>query len=221
MASARELAKKLAKHGRNGDTELVHMSKAEVRTLTALGELTVNPKTGLKEAFKLSRIFSNPVSLALTAAAIFAGPEILAGLGGEAAAGAAAGGVTAGGASIAGLSALGAEGAATYGAMEGLAGSLAGAGAGAGFLNTVKSIATLANPAVSLLSAIGNVSAAKRVSAEAARKAPAVEPAIKMPIIGDQQSMSVLRANLQQQMFRRGRAASILTDPASGDKLGG
>ena len=52
------LASTLAKKGRFGDTELVHMSKDEVLALEELAKkhgkkLTKNPKTGLSEAFSL------------------------------------------------------------------------------------------------------------------------------------------------------------------------
>jgi hypothetical protein len=39
-----------------GDTELVHMSKPEIKGLASLGQLTINPDTGLPEAFKLKSI---------------------------------------------------------------------------------------------------------------------------------------------------------------------
>lgn len=50
------LANLMALRGRMGDTELVHMSKPEVRGLASLGELTINPDTGLPEAFKLKSL---------------------------------------------------------------------------------------------------------------------------------------------------------------------
>ena len=43
----------MAMKGRMGDTELVHMSKPEVRALENLGQMTRNPATGLPEAFTL------------------------------------------------------------------------------------------------------------------------------------------------------------------------
>lgn len=46
--------KQIASYGRNGDTELMHVSKSEVATLKGLGALTTNPHTGLPEAFQLS-----------------------------------------------------------------------------------------------------------------------------------------------------------------------
>jgi hypothetical protein len=54
-------AKHLASRGRNGDTELVHMTKDEVAGLQALakahgGKLTTNPDTGLPEAFFLAAL---------------------------------------------------------------------------------------------------------------------------------------------------------------------
>lgn len=53
--SLQHAAKHLEKHGRNGDTVLVHMSKGEVKSLNDLamahgGHLTINPHTGLAEA---------------------------------------------------------------------------------------------------------------------------------------------------------------------------
>lgn len=66
-------AKKLAGYGRNGDTELVHMTKDEVKGLHALayaagGELTVNPDTGLVEANFLKKMLPTIAGVALTAA---------------------------------------------------------------------------------------------------------------------------------------------------------
>ena len=50
------LAALLAAHGRNGDTELMHVSKGEIAALERIGknrgiQTTTNPQTGLKEAF--------------------------------------------------------------------------------------------------------------------------------------------------------------------------
>jgi hypothetical protein len=50
------LANLLALRGRQGDTELVHMSKPEIAALQSMGQMTVNPATGLPEAFKLKDI---------------------------------------------------------------------------------------------------------------------------------------------------------------------
>ena len=64
------LANLMALRGRMGDTELVHMSKPEVRGLASLGELTINPDTGLPEAFELKSILP---TIAGIAAAYFTG----------------------------------------------------------------------------------------------------------------------------------------------------
>lgn len=61
---AHSTAKGLAALGRNGDTMLVHMSPHEVAGLHALAlshgtSLTINPKTGLPEAFSLGGIFKS------------------------------------------------------------------------------------------------------------------------------------------------------------------
>lgn len=55
-AQTKGLAALLAAQGRNGDDELIHVSKRELAALERLGErcgieTTTNPKTGLKEAF--------------------------------------------------------------------------------------------------------------------------------------------------------------------------
>ena len=59
--SLQHAAKHLEKHGRNGDTVLVHMSKGEVKSLNDIamahgGHLTINPHTGLPEAGFLSSL---------------------------------------------------------------------------------------------------------------------------------------------------------------------
>ena len=47
----------LALRGRQGDSELVHMSKPEMNVLRSMGKLTINPRTGLPEAFNLEEAF--------------------------------------------------------------------------------------------------------------------------------------------------------------------
>jgi len=65
--------------GRMGDTQLVHMSPMEVKTLDALapGGLTTNPSTGLPEAFKLKDLLPVLGAIAMPLAA----PALAAGLG--------------------------------------------------------------------------------------------------------------------------------------------
>jgi hypothetical protein len=66
----------LASLGRNGDSMLVHMNPTEVAGLQSLamsqgGSLTINPNTGLPEAFSLSGVFSS--LLPMFAGAMFPG----------------------------------------------------------------------------------------------------------------------------------------------------
>ena len=66
-------AKHLAAHGRGPDTELVHMTKDEVKGLQQLamahgGSLTINPHTGLPEAGFLSQILPTVAGVAAGAA---------------------------------------------------------------------------------------------------------------------------------------------------------
>lgn len=65
-------AQHLEKHGRNGDTMLVHMSPREVKSLSDLamahgGHLTINPTTGLPEAGFLSSILPMIAGVGLSA----------------------------------------------------------------------------------------------------------------------------------------------------------
>ena len=118
------IAQHLASQGRNGDSVLVHMTPGEVRGLQAIAEqhgtsLTINPDTGLPEAFSLRNLlpmiagialtpFMGPMAAGLTVGGIETvrtgdiGQGLMAGLG------------AAGGASLgAGLGAAGAQTAAT------------------------------------------------------------------------------------------------------------
>jgi hypothetical protein len=75
------VASLMALQGRMGDTELVHMSKPEIRGLQSLGEITINPDTGLPEAFNLKSML--PVVGAI-AGTMLLGPGIGTALGGGA-----------------------------------------------------------------------------------------------------------------------------------------
>lgn len=74
--SLKAAAQYLADHGRHGDTMLVHMTKEEVQGLQQLAEmhglsLTINPHTGLPEAFSLKSLLKAVAPIALGA---FLGP---------------------------------------------------------------------------------------------------------------------------------------------------
>ena len=73
--SLQHAAKHLEKHGRNGDTMLVHMSKGEVKSLNDLamangGYLTINPHTGLPEAGFLRKMLPMIAGAALAATGV-------------------------------------------------------------------------------------------------------------------------------------------------------
>jgi len=73
--SLQHAAKHLEKHGRNGDTVLVHMSKGEVKSLNDLamangGRLTTNPHTGLPEAGFLQRMLPMVIGAGLAATGV-------------------------------------------------------------------------------------------------------------------------------------------------------
>ena len=68
-------AQHLASYGRGGDTELVHMTKGEIKGLQALalahgGSLTINPNTGLVEAGFLKRMLPMIAGAALAATGV-------------------------------------------------------------------------------------------------------------------------------------------------------
>jgi len=63
------VAKHIASKGRNGDSMLVHMTPAEVNGLAYLAKangtkLTINPETGLPEAFSLGKVFQAALPIA-------------------------------------------------------------------------------------------------------------------------------------------------------------
>ena len=85
----------LASLGRNGDSMLVHMSPSEVAGLQGLamaqgGSLTINPQTGLPEAFKLGGFFKSLLPTIVGVMTGGAGMPLYAGI----AAGAATGALT-------------------------------------------------------------------------------------------------------------------------------
>jgi hypothetical protein len=61
LATLHDHARRVAAAGRYDDSELVHVSRDELKTLAHLngGHLTVNPKTGLPEAFSLGGILGS------------------------------------------------------------------------------------------------------------------------------------------------------------------
>lgn len=66
----------LANQGRGGDTMLVHMSPDEVRAMQRMAmergtTMTINPETGLPEAFKLRKLLRGLAAIAPIAAAFF------------------------------------------------------------------------------------------------------------------------------------------------------
>tara|TARA_R110001599_G_scaffold79598_2_gene215559 strand:+ start:899 stop:3076 length:2178 start_codon:yes stop_codon:yes gene_type:complete len=76
-----EEAGQLSDRGRYGDTTLVHMTPGEVQGLASLGQLTINPDTGLPEAFSLRSIIPMAASVIGGVVAGPAGAAIGSGLG--------------------------------------------------------------------------------------------------------------------------------------------
>lgn len=84
--------------------------------------------------------------------------------------------------------------------------------------NGIKSVSSVLSPIMSLAQASSGVSAARRASLSAG--SPQIASPIAMPTIGSADTLNTLRSSIQEQMVRRGRAATILTSPDSGDRLG-
>ena len=75
------LATLMAARGRGGDTELVHMTRPEVKKLEASGLMSLNPQTGLPEYFlgglkNFAKSLVKPRNLAAMAASIALGPMV-------------------------------------------------------------------------------------------------------------------------------------------------
>jgi hypothetical protein len=77
MAGLKSLAAKIADKGRHGDSALMHIQPGELATLEAmLGRTTINPETGLPEAFSWKKLLA---AAGLIAAAIPTGGTSLLG----------------------------------------------------------------------------------------------------------------------------------------------
>jgi len=90
--SLRELAAQVAEAGRGGDKHILHITDDELQALVQSGLVTINPETGMPEAFKLKSLLSIALPIA---AAIFA-PQLLSAFAPEAAAAGAATGIAEG-----------------------------------------------------------------------------------------------------------------------------
>jgi len=184
-------AKYLASKGRNGDTMLVHMSPQEVSGLQALARnngttMTINPHTGLPEAFSLGRLLPMIAGFALGPAglgmsAMQAG--LTAGALGTAATGSLREGIgiglgAAGGAGLAGsMSSLAAPTAAATPAAGSVIGGSGMAGAGSGITVPATALNTSAtSPALFNAGPISNVGLnTKAMTIPQAMKLPPLE----------------------------------------------
>jgi LysM repeat protein len=78
-----DIAQKLEEKGRFGDTHLLHVRDDELQGLSSLGQLTINPETGLPEAFSFKSLVPALVGTAVTiASGGTMAPLMAAGLGG-------------------------------------------------------------------------------------------------------------------------------------------
>jgi hypothetical protein len=142
-------ARKLADMGRNGDTELAHITRGEAAMLRrAGGSGTVNPNTGLREYFSLKKLKLGKIVAAVAPIALsFIAPGIGTAIGGAISSGLGLG-LTAGGVgqSILGSAALGAGfGALGGGAKGALTGAVTGS-LGAGLGGELGQLAGLTGP---------------------------------------------------------------------------
>ncbi len=163
--SLQHAAKHLAAHGRHGDTHLVHMSAGEIRGLQDLAKLhgtkiTINPHTGLPEAFSLKSLLPAIAGAGLTVASGGALSPLMAGL------------IVGGGTAVA-------TGSLEKGLMTGL-GAYGGAGLGAGI--TPEMMAGEAATGAGAATAGGAANMAPVVDAVPSFTAPPTEAIVGGPI---------------------------------------
>jgi hypothetical protein len=154
-------AQQLQGQGRGGDSMLVHMTPGEVKGLQALamaqgGSLTINPTTGLPEAFKLKQFL--PMIIGAALAPMTAGTS-LAFLGNPMTAGLLVGGLE-----------TARTGNLQKGIMAGL-GAYGGAGLSAGLMGAGQAAASAATPASTLSTAPGIASTTPSIMPSAASSA--------------------------------------------------
>jgi hypothetical protein len=140
-------ARKLADMGRNGDTELAHITRGEAAMLRrAGGSGTINPNTGLREYFKLKKLKLGKILAAVAPVALsFIAPGIGTAIGGAISSSLGLG-LGATGAGILGSAAIGAAtGALGGGAKGALTGAVTG-GLGAGLGGELGQLAGLTGP---------------------------------------------------------------------------
>jgi len=123
----RGLAQLMAMKGRFGDTQLVHMSRPEVAALNSTGKLTVNPETGLPEAFNLSMKNVLPIALGIAGSILLPGAGTLLGEGLGAAMVGSAIGTTAGSLATGSSAGEALKAGAISGALSGVGGAIGGA----------------------------------------------------------------------------------------------
>ena len=155
-------ARKLAAMGRNGDTELAHITRDEAEMLRrAGGSGTINPNTGLPEYFKLKKLKLGKVLAAVAPIALsFIAPGIGTAIGGAISGGLGLG-LGATGSAILGGAALGAGlGAVTGGTKGALTGAVTG-GLGSGLGGVIGS----AIPGLGLTGPMANVVGSSLVGA--------------------------------------------------------
>ena len=91
----------------------------------------------------------------------------------------------------------------------------AGAFAGSELVSGFKTAATILSP----ISSIAQLASGERIQPMV--NGPGVKPAVTMPTFGSADTLNAMRADIQEQVVRRGRAATILTSPTGeGTKLG-
>ena len=71
MNNIQSQVKNIASRGRYGDSTLVHMNPTELSGLAQMGQMTINPETGLPEAFGLRDAI--PIAASIVGG-VFGGP---------------------------------------------------------------------------------------------------------------------------------------------------
>lgn len=222
--SLQALAAELAKHGRFGDSMLIHVAPAEVAGLAALagGSLPINPKTGLPEAF-----FFLPFLAGLFGAAAPAAAAAAPAAGATAGLGALGGGIAAGmEAATAALPAAASAAVPTAAEIATAAAPVAAETAAAGVASALPTAASTALPAVAetaaAVPALSAPASAAGIPALAAPGAGALPMAGGAPALAAPTGPGSLAASATSPLFPSASTAATVGGPtAAGQAAGG
>jgi hypothetical protein len=179
-------AAQVASYGRNGDTTLVHMTPGEVQGLASLGQLTINPDTGLPEAFNMKALLPIVAGIAGSILLPYAAPALVGALGATGAGAVGAGLGTFGGGLLAGQKpGEAALGGVTSGLMSFGIGSILGGGV-PGLSEGASSAGQVSADIAAGTTGIGGDLAYQAIGVNPSLAVGGINPATGLPTVGSQ-----------------------------------